>query len=94
VNKPDFLVELHELRHIRLGPWMLIGDFNLIYRAKDKNNTRLNQRLMGQFRRFLNKVNLQEVHLNGRSRGVTSVHIQYRKESTRCLSLMRGTLYT
>jgi hypothetical protein len=66
VNKPDFLVELHELRHIRLGPWMLIGDFNLIYRAKDKNNTRLNRRLMGQFWRFLNKANLQEVHLNGR----------------------------
>jgi hypothetical protein len=41
-DKPDFLAELLELRQIQSGPWMLARDFNLIYRAKDKNNTRLN----------------------------------------------------
>jgi exonuclease III len=64
-DKPGFLAELHKLCRIRSRPWMLIGDFNLIYRVEDKNNTRLNRCLMGQFRHFLNKAALQEVHLNG-----------------------------
>lgn len=65
-DKPAFLVELHELRSVRSGPWLLNGDFNLIYRAQDKNNSRLNRRLMGQFRRFLNEAELDEIHLTGR----------------------------
>jgi hypothetical protein len=38
---------------------------NLIYRAEDKNNNRVNYRLMGQFRRFLNDACLKEVNLDG-----------------------------
>jgi hypothetical protein len=60
------LAELHELRAVRTGPWMLNGDFNMIYRAEDRNNDRLNGRLMGQFQRFLNDAVLKECHLNGR----------------------------
>jgi hypothetical protein len=52
-DKQAFIAELHELRTLRLGSWLLTGDFNLIYRAEDKNNMRLDRRLMGQFRRFL-----------------------------------------
>lgn len=37
-DKPAFLAELRELRGVRSGPWLLNGDFNLIYRAQDKNN--------------------------------------------------------
>jgi hypothetical protein len=48
-EKQVFLAELHELRTLRLGPWLPTGDFNLIYRVGDKNNTRLDCRLMGQF---------------------------------------------
>jgi hypothetical protein len=48
-DKPAFLAELHELRVVRTGAWMINEDFNLIYRAEDKNNTRLNRRLMGHF---------------------------------------------
>jgi hypothetical protein len=33
VDRPDFLEELHELRQVCLGPWMICGDFNMIYRA-------------------------------------------------------------
>lgn len=58
--------ELHELRAVRSGPWLLNGDFNLIYCAQDKNNNRLNRHLMGQFRRFLNEAELDEIHLTGR----------------------------
>jgi hypothetical protein len=41
-EKDAFLQELTELCRVRTGPWLLIGNFNMIYRAQDKNNTRLN----------------------------------------------------
>jgi hypothetical protein len=65
-DKDAFLAELHDMRQVRTGPWMLNGDFNLIYRAEDKNYDRLNQRCMGQFCQFLNDAMLQEIHLNRR----------------------------
>jgi hypothetical protein len=40
--------------------------FNLIYKASDKNNSRLNYRLMLAFRKFLDNLNLSELHLHGR----------------------------
>jgi hypothetical protein len=66
VGKPYFLAELNDMRTIQSGPWLICGDFNMVYRANDKNNGRVNRRLMGQFRRFLNEGALQEIHLNGR----------------------------
>jgi hypothetical protein len=64
-DKPAFLAELHDLEHVRSGHWLLWGDFNIIYREEDKNNDRINRRLMGQFCRLLNEAALKEVHLNG-----------------------------
>jgi hypothetical protein len=29
------------------GLWLIASDFNIIYKADDKNNSRLNHRLMG-----------------------------------------------
>jgi hypothetical protein len=66
VDKPDFLMELYDLRQVRMGPWLLCCDFNMIYLAEDKNNSRLNKRLMGQLRRLLNDAVLKEIHLQGR----------------------------
>jgi endonuclease/exonuclease/phosphatase family metal-dependent hydrolase len=64
--KLNFLAELHELRVlVRSGPRLLCGDFNMIYRVVDKDNNRLNRRLMGRFRHFLNDSVLKEVHLTG-----------------------------
>jgi hypothetical protein len=37
----------------------------MIYQAIDKNNGRLNRRLMGQFCRFLSEACLREIHLQG-----------------------------
>jgi hypothetical protein len=65
-EKQAFLAELHELRSLQSNPWLLTGDFNLIYRVEDKNNTSLDHQLMGQFWRFLNESILKEIHLNGR----------------------------
>lgn len=41
-EKIAFLHELRDLRTQCVGPWMLAGDFNLIYKEEDKNNSNLN----------------------------------------------------
>jgi hypothetical protein len=46
--------------------WLIIGDFNLIYRAEDKNNDNLDFRLMGLFRRALTSCQLKELKLQNR----------------------------
>ncbi|XP_040384518.1 uncharacterized protein LOC107305206 [Oryza brachyantha] len=57
------------LRHIRrLKPspgegWLLLGDFNMIYRARDKNNTNLNLAHMNRFKSTLDHCELKEIHL-------------------------------
>ena len=45
-EKMLFLDELKEVRAACPGMWLLCGDFNLIYQAQDKNNGRLNRRMM------------------------------------------------
>jgi hypothetical protein len=72
-EKDVFVAELHKLRTIRTGPWLLTGDFNMIYIVEDKNNVQLNRRLMGHFYHFLNDVSLKEIHTKVvSSRGVMS----------------------
>lgn len=46
--------------------WLILGDFNLIYKATDKNNSNLNRQLMAQFREALSDCELQEIHLQNR----------------------------
>jgi endonuclease/exonuclease/phosphatase family metal-dependent hydrolase len=43
-----------------------MGDFNLIYKASDKNNLNLNRRLMGKFRAALDACELMELCLQNR----------------------------
>jgi hypothetical protein len=57
-DKDAFLAELHDLWQVWSGPWMIKGNFNLIYRVKDKNNDRLNQHRMAQFCQFINDASL------------------------------------
>jgi hypothetical protein len=49
------------------GEWLLCGDFNLIYKAEEKSNSRLNRRLMGKFISILKELELKELPLNGRN---------------------------
>ena len=65
-EKASFLNELREVRSNCTGPWVLGGDFNMIYSAEDKNNDNLNCAMMGHFWRFVNDVDLKEVPLIGR----------------------------
>ena len=65
-NKIQFLQELRDIRAQCFGPWLVVGDFNLIYRDEDKNNANLNRAMMGRFRRWINDMELSEIPLHGR----------------------------
>ncbi|WVZ58922.1 hypothetical protein U9M48_009140 [Paspalum notatum var. saurae] len=60
-NKIAFLQELRDIRSSCLGPWVVMGDFNLIYKAEDKNNSNLNRATMGRFKRLIDDLALKEI---------------------------------
>lgn len=65
-DKLEFLSELHDLRATMAGPWIIGGDFNMVLFAADKNNERLNRRIMHRFRRFTADMELHDLYLHGR----------------------------
>lgn len=65
-DKPDFLLEIRAVRAASPGPWLLCGDFNLIYKASDKNNGRLDRSTMRRFHGVIDDLQLEELHLSGR----------------------------
>jgi hypothetical protein len=64
----DKIAFLEELNSIQQGIQGIQseGDFNLIYKTKDKSNSRLNRRLMGRFKVVLDELELRELPLHGR----------------------------
>lgn len=67
LEKKRFIRELRHLKQQVTPQWLLLGDFNLIYKDQDKNRGRLNRRLMLKFRRALNHLlEVKEVELTGR----------------------------
>ncbi|EEE60512.1 hypothetical protein OsJ_13829 [Oryza sativa Japonica Group] len=65
-DKVVFLSEIESLQPSMKSEWLIIGDFNLIYKASDKNNDRLNRRMMQRFRGLLDKIQVKELQLPGR----------------------------
>lgn len=65
-DKLQFLEEIRAVKQLALQSWTILGDFNMIYRACDKNNSRVNHRLMNRFRWVLDELELKELHLHGR----------------------------
>jgi exonuclease III len=61
-----FIQELKQLKQQTLSRWLIIGDFNLIYKDEDKSNGRLNRNLMLRFRRAINFLGIKEIQLVGR----------------------------
>ena len=59
-NKVIFLQELRTIRAACNGPWSVLGDFNLITSAEDKNNENLNRAMMGRFCRLINDLELKK----------------------------------
>jgi exonuclease III len=64
-DKADFLQEIRDVRAASQGPWLICGDFNMIYQACDKNNGRLHRSVMHSFRSVLDDLQLDELHLSG-----------------------------
>lgn len=65
-DKIDFLQEMVEIRDLHAGPWVVVGDFNLLVNPEDKSNAMINRRMMARFRAKLNSLELKEIYLNGR----------------------------
>jgi len=65
-NKLLFMQELRDVRVACIGPWLVLGDFNLIARTEDKNNSLVNRAMMGRFRRLINDLELKELPMLGR----------------------------
>lgn len=65
--KSQFLSDLYARRAVCPGPWMVLGDFNMILRASEKSNTNINRTMMGKFRRFVDDHELKEIYMHGRT---------------------------
>ena len=65
-NKEAFFDELARSAPPSSEPWLLTGDFNVIYEARDKNNLNLNRRVMGRFRDAIDAAGLWEIKCRNR----------------------------
>jgi hypothetical protein len=54
------------MQHGIHGEWLVCSDFNNIYKAEDKSNSRLSKRLMGRFKAILDNPELRALPLHGR----------------------------
>ena len=66
-HSSDFLRELHDLSSNINGPWVIIGDFNLIRSGDEKNNVNVNIPLMNTFNDTINSLGVMEIPLLGRN---------------------------
>jgi len=48
------------------GPWLVLGDFNLIRNSEDKNTGIINRAMMGRFGHLINDLKLKDLPLAGR----------------------------
>jgi hypothetical protein len=60
------LTKLRSIKPPPATPWIMLGDFNLIYSARDKNNSNRSRRLMGIFMHVLDTCELFEFALQNR----------------------------
>jgi hypothetical protein len=65
-DKLSFLTEFTERRSLCPGPWMVVGDFNTILFASEKNNENLDRFMMARFRRFVQELELKDLYMHGR----------------------------
>ena len=64
--KTNFRVELQHRRDLCLGPWVVLGDFNMIIRAEEKSNSNLNRTIMRRFKAFVDNNELKYLYMHGR----------------------------
>jgi hypothetical protein len=61
-----FIRELRQLKQGAMPEWLILADFNLIYKIQDKNNCRINKQMMSRFRRALDYLEVKEINLVGK----------------------------
>jgi exonuclease III len=86
-EKEAFLEEAIAAKPSDDSKWLIIGDFNLIYQAEDKNNGNLNFRLMGLFRKALATCHLKELKT-----AEQKIHMEQRKRDPNSCALRPGFL--
>lgn len=64
-DKILFLQEITDLRTHCLPAWLMLGDFNLILNAQEKNNARLNLPMINRFRTTIDNLELARIELRG-----------------------------
>jgi exonuclease III len=65
-EKIQFLQDLRLIRTHCSGPWLVVGDFNMILSDEDKSNSNVDRAMMGRFRRWKDDLALLELPLIGR----------------------------
>jgi exonuclease III len=65
-EKMTFLVELRNIRNMMKPKWLILGDFNMIRRTREKNKGSINRRVMRQFNHTIDYLQLLELDLNGK----------------------------
>ncbi|XP_073363258.1 uncharacterized protein [Aegilops tauschii subsp. strangulata] len=65
-RKDEFLSEIARTTPPPNDPWLINDDFNLIYKASDKNNSNINRRMMGKFRAAIDAAGLREIRCKNR----------------------------
>ena len=66
IKKRFFFEELVAHKPGHGGKWLVNGDFNQIYRARDKNKRNVNRNRINRFRATLHGCDLREIHLQNR----------------------------
>lgn len=59
-------MELAERRTLCTVTWLLLGDFNMILYAEEKNNDHLDRFMMTRFRHFVQEHEIKDLYLHGR----------------------------
>jgi hypothetical protein len=65
-EKRNFLQEIRSLKQSMKLEWLIRGHFNLICRAQDKNNDRINLAMINRFKRTIDDLQLLPLEMHGR----------------------------
>lgn len=64
-DKMIFISELRNIHNMIWPEWVILGHFNMIRRARQKNKGPINRRVMRQFNNTIDNLHLLELNLNG-----------------------------
>jgi hypothetical protein len=81
-RKDEFLHELNTTAPPARQPWILNGDFNIIYEVRGKSKTNINRRIIGKFRVAIEQAGLREIKCKEGSHGAMTARTPLSLAST------------